>query len=126
MAIAPNSQLGKVEFLNLLATQLRYQDPLSPVDQESFISQLSQFSTLEAVEKLNVSFESVLRLEQISQGSSLVGKKVGWFDAATGKTQTGLVEQISMSHGTPVLTVNGEPVYMDQVTAIINPGSAVV
>lgn len=113
------SQLGKVEFLNLLAVQLQYQDPLSPVDQESFISQLSQFSTLEGVEKLNSSFENILAMEQISQGANLVGKQVGYLDSSTGEPKKGHVEQIAMSNGEPILTVNGEPVYMSQVTAIM-------
>jgi flagellar basal-body rod modification protein FlgD len=121
MATSIDSQLGKVEFLNLLAVQLQYQDPLSPVDQESFISQLSQFSTLEGVEKLNASFENFLAMEQISQGANLVGKEVGYFDSETGEAKKGRVEQIAMSNGEPILTVNGQPVYMSQVTAILAP-----
>jgi flagellar basal-body rod modification protein FlgD len=121
MSAGFNSTLGKVEFLNLLAVQLQYQDPLSPVDQESFISQLSQFSTLEGVEKLNSSFENILAMEQISQGANLVGKRVGYFDSNTGEAAEGLVEQIAMSNGEPILTVNGEPVHMSQVTAIMAP-----
>ena len=49
------------EFLNLLVTQLRNQDPLDPVKQEDFLSQLAQFSTLEGVENLNTNLSSQLR-----------------------------------------------------------------
>ncbi len=45
--------LGKDDFLKLLVTQLRNQDPLSPMDPEQFAAQLAQFSTVEQLTQLN-------------------------------------------------------------------------
>ena len=39
--------MGKEDFLKLLVTQLRYQDPMSPEDPKDFVAQLAQFSSLE-------------------------------------------------------------------------------
>ena len=72
-------ELGKNEFLNLLVAQLNNQDPLSPQDNGEFIAQLAQFSTVEGVDKLNTSMESMLsgyQSSQALQASSLVGRKV--------------------------------------------------
>ncbi|MGB3470224.1 MAG: flagellar hook capping FlgD N-terminal domain-containing protein [Erythrobacter sp.] len=40
--------LGQADFLRLLTTQLANQDPLEPTDNEEMLSQLAQFSSLEA------------------------------------------------------------------------------
>ncbi len=44
--------LGKDDFLKLLVTKLQNQDPLKPMDDEDFIAQLAQFSTLEQMNKI--------------------------------------------------------------------------
>jgi len=45
--VAPGGELGKDEFLQLLVTQLRNQDPMNPSDPKDFAAQLAQFSTVE-------------------------------------------------------------------------------
>jgi len=53
-------QVGKLEFLNLLTTQLQYQDPLDPMDNTAFTAQLAQFSSLEQLTNLNDKFDDML------------------------------------------------------------------
>jgi flagellar basal-body rod modification protein FlgD len=45
--VSPGGELGKDEFLQLLVTQLRNQDPMNPSDPKDFAAQLAQFSTVE-------------------------------------------------------------------------------
>lgn len=76
---AKGDELGKDQFLQLLVAQLNNQDPLSPQENGEFIAQLAQFSTLEGIENLNSTMESLLGSYQSSQAlqaSSLVGRSV--------------------------------------------------
>ncbi|MDB6049998.1 MAG: flagellar basal body rod modification protein [Pseudomonas sp.] len=75
----PSAALGKDAFLQLLTTQLKNQDPLSPQDNTAFVSQLAQFSSLEATQNLGTTVDSIATTYQSSQAlqaSSLVGRSV--------------------------------------------------
>lgn len=83
-------ELGKDDFLKLLVTQLRYQDPLNPMENTEFVSQLAQFRSLEsganiesAIKELNDSFKGTVEAQKYSAQSitnttaiSLIGKNV--------------------------------------------------
>lgn len=63
------SELGKEQFLQLLVTQMKYQDPLNPTDNTQFVEQLATFSQLEQMQNLNVTTMN-------TQAFSLVDKEV--------------------------------------------------
>lgn len=69
--------LGKQEFLKLLITQLRNQDPLNPLDQNQFLAQTAQFTSLENLQNISSQLEHMTALAQgqaLTQGASLLGK----------------------------------------------------
>jgi flagellar basal-body rod modification protein FlgD len=55
----PNGVLGKDDFLQLLLTELKYQDPTEPMDSEKILSQTSELATLEASENTNKALEQL-------------------------------------------------------------------
>lgn len=80
---SPGGNLGKDEFLQLLVSQLRNQDPLNPSDPKDFAAQLAQFSTLEQL--INIGDQLKAQAQQgvdmittlnASAALQLVGKNV--------------------------------------------------
>jgi flagellar basal-body rod modification protein FlgD len=66
-------------FLNLLMTQLKNQDPSSPMDANSFTTELVQFSSVEQQINTNTSLSTLIQLTQaadVTQASAVVGKQV--------------------------------------------------
>jgi len=113
-----NAATANRDFLHLLTVQLRNQDPFEPVKQENFIAQLAQFSTLEGVEKLNSSFTSMLRLQELSQGIEIVGKQVDYVNPASSQMDQGEVTELFVDQGSIMLVVNGQPVPIELIAAV--------
>jgi len=67
------SALGQNEFLKLLVTQMRYQDPLSPMDNAEFTAQLAQFSSLEQLFKVNDNLSSLGASQGPGEMASVAG-----------------------------------------------------
>ena len=68
--------LGGTNFLTLMLAQLKNQDPTSPVDSNTFLTQLAQLSEVQGINTLNTSFGSLsssLTSAQTMQASSLLG-----------------------------------------------------
>ncbi|AZF22886.1 flagellar hook assembly protein FlgD [Pseudomonas sp. R3-52-08] len=78
-AATGDQALGKDAFLQLLVTQLKNQNPLSPQDNGAFVAQLAQFSSLEGINTLNDSVNNIssnFSSSQALQASSLVGRSI--------------------------------------------------
>lgn len=74
-----NKTLGKEEFLKLLTMQLRYQNPLNPMDNAEFTSQLAQLSSLEALNNMVKQMSDLLLFQNSIQNTltlNLIGKNV--------------------------------------------------
>ena len=88
LSTAPKTNLGKDEFLELLTTQLKNQNPLEPLDNAAFIAQLATFSQLEQIINLNKSFSDFMSTSQKSAALSILGKDVSG-TTAKGEAVTG-------------------------------------
>lgn len=86
------STLDKDSFMLLLVTQFKYQDPLNPMDDKEFISQMAQFSSLEQMMNMNESMEKqteAINNQQMINATSYIGKLVSVTGNTIGKTTTG-------------------------------------
>lgn len=73
------SQISKIDFMTLLVAQIKNQDPMSPMDNAEFTSQLTQFTMLEEMETMNANLENDVLVGQSINNTgmlALVGKDV--------------------------------------------------
>lgn len=73
------NELGQEDFLDLMVAQLRNQDPMKPMEDGEFLTQMAQFSTSTGIQELKDSFKSFsesMQSGQTLQAASLVGRSV--------------------------------------------------
>jgi len=109
----PGGDMGKHDFLLLLSAQLKFQDPLNPQSDSDFAAGLAQFSSLEQMQNMNSTLESMA----VQYSFSLVGKFVIAESFIDGKMTEipGVVDSIFMKDGLAMAQI-GE--YIVPVTSI--------
>ena len=95
--------IGLQDFLKILLTQLTYQDPLKPMDNQQFMAQIAQFTTLEQTQQLNSKIDALLSTQASLQSVGLIGRSVD-ITTATGKA-SGTVISLSLSGDSPLISI---------------------
>jgi flagellar basal-body rod modification protein FlgD len=114
---APGGALGKDDFLRLLTAQLRYQNPLSPLEDADFIAQMAQFSALEQMSNVAEGMERLGFAAQVGEAVALIGRTVEW-EGADGATLSGVVESVSIDDGALRLRIGDEEITPGQVQRV--------
>ncbi len=114
---ASSATVSQNQFLQLMVTQLKSQDPLTPTDNGQMLAQLAQFSTLSGMQQLNTSFGDMLTLQEITQGTGLIGKKVA-YNSSSGTATSGTVGSVGMSNGQMTLQIGSDSVQLSQITGV--------
>lgn len=101
------SNLDKEAFLLLLVTQFQYQDPLNPMDDKEFISQMAQFSSLEQMMNLNESMQGItdaVNNQSMFNATSYIGKYVTTTGNVIGKTSSSVTGEDGQVTTTSTIT----------------------
>ncbi len=110
----------KIDYMSLLITELRNQNPLEPMDNQQMAAQLAQISQLELTEEMNTnletinsamsdlkySFEGSLWMAQVDYAKSLLGKTVSFYNTENGDVLEGQVKKLAFQNSQPVLTIH--------------------
>ncbi|MFT3727143.1 MAG: flagellar hook capping FlgD N-terminal domain-containing protein [Terricaulis sp.] len=91
------------DLLKIVLTQLTFQDPLKPMDNFEFVSQLAQFSQIQQTQTMSDRMLGLLQAQATNQATSVLGRVV---DVPAGAALlSGKVESISFQSGEPRLTI---------------------
>jgi flagellar basal-body rod modification protein FlgD len=95
--------MGLQDFLKILLTQLNYQDPLKPMDNQEFMAQMAQFTALEQSQRLNEKLDLLITNQAALQSVGLIGRTVDVTNDS-GKV-TGTVTSLSLQGDAPSVSV---------------------
>lgn len=115
---ASSVKATKDDFLKLLVTQMRYQDPMNPMDNAQMTSQIAQLNTVEGINQLNAtvtSLQASLMATQSMQATSLIGKTI----LADGNS-------ISLLNGSANLSMKLEGAAESVVVDVINASGRII
>lgn len=111
-------------FLKLLVAEMRTQSPLSPVDNQSFMEQMAQFSSMEQTKQMNdgilqlLSYQGILaRMQGLQQGAALLGKTV-LYKTEDGKEGSGVVKGVRVDDGKTLLDLEDRTIQLSWVTGL--------
>jgi flagellar basal-body rod modification protein FlgD len=112
----------QMDYMKLLVTQLKNQNPLEPLDNNQMAAQLAQFSQLQQLENMNSSFAQALQMSQENYAASLIGRNVSYLEQQSDMSVAqveGVVEKVHKgSDGSVLLEVNGLLVGLEDILSV--------
>jgi flagellar basal-body rod modification protein FlgD len=115
---AADVKATKDNFLKLLVTQMKYQDPMNPMDSAQMTSQIAQLNTVEGINQLNATVSNLqasLMASQSMQSASLIGKTI----LADGNS-------ISLLNGSANLSMRLEGAAESVIVDVINSSGRII
>ncbi|RNE66675.1 flagellar hook assembly protein FlgD [Cryobacterium tepidiphilum] len=121
----PKQTMDSEVFMSLLVTQLRNQDPSSPMDTNQMISQTTQLAMMEKITALSTTSDENFSLQMRMAAAGLVGQQVSYTDA-DGATVSGTATAVSFAGPVPLVTVGGADIALDAIAGVATapPASA--
>ena len=111
--------LNQEDFLKLLITQFSTQDPLNPVTDTAFISQMAEFTALENAKETQSEISLIRKQSANQEAISMIGKDVELLSGDDGII-FGRVSKVLIDSDGPKLVVSGHPYALDKVVAVKN------
>ena len=108
--------LDKDDFLKILVTQLKNQNPMEPLQDRDFIAQMAQFSSVEQL--MNMAKEMTALRQNLGLASDLIGKRIEWTEpnqAGEPIAYEGIVESIVVRGGEQFAKVGEREVKLDSI-----------
>ena len=112
--------LTSQDFLKMLITELKNQDPTQPVSNSELLQQLSQMQALQSNVELKSTLDDFASNEQIASGASFLGKVVSGTDANSNQV-SGVADQIFMQNGTLMIGIGSSAISVANVTGVSLP-----
>src|SRR5262245_46937300 len=112
--------LTSQDFLKMLITELKNQDPTQPVSNSELLQQLSQMQALQSNVELKSTLQDFANNQQVASGASFLGKLVTGTDANNNPV-SGVADSVFLQNGTLMIGVGSSSISVANVTGISLP-----
>ena len=115
-----SNTMGMEDFLQLLTTQIANQDPLEPMKDTEFISQMANIASLEQMQQFTKGFETFADSQKDMVAQAYLGKMVNISEE--GQDVTGLVDSVEKNEDGKIFVTVGDKNYLPaNITRVSNP-----
>lgn len=119
-AVKQPDALDKDAFLQILVTQLKYQDPTQPMENQDFIAQMAQFSSLEQMTNVSKNLDTLGKMQATTQSAALVGRTVELRNPSNAQQPiTGTVNKVRFENGEPRLVIGGNEYPLTDLISVL-------
>ena len=108
-----NTSLSQEDFLRLFLTELNFQDPLEPVDNKEFLSQIAQFASIEQGRQTSENVENLVFLTSLQQSVGLIGQQVEIADSIGNSSGTVTAVRFTSDGATLTLELSNGAILTD-------------
>jgi len=108
-------------FLQLLVAQVRYQDPLEPMNNNEAMAQTAQFTMVEQMTKVAEQQQELLAFQQATLAAGMIGRSATGVDEVDGSIVSGVVSSVEFNQGDPQLIIDGQRVAVDSIVSTSDP-----
>lgn len=114
---SPKQTMDSEMFLQLLVTQLRSQDPSSPMDTNAMMTQTTQLASMEQLTTMTGLSEENFSLQMRIAAAGMIGKQIT-YTGADGAERTGTATAVSFADKVPSVTVDGTAIRLDAIAGV--------
>ena len=116
-AVKSLTEDGGTQFMQLLLAQLRNQNPLDPVQDKDFMSQVTQLNSFQELQKMTKLLQELGKSNTLTDAASLIGKTVK-VRAADGQVRSGLVSGVTLTGDTATLIMGSDQAPLTDVIGV--------
>lgn len=119
----PKQTMDSEVFMHLLVTQLRNQDPSSPMDTNQMISQTTELAMMEQLTTMAGLDQENFSLQMRTSAAALIGRTVS-YAGPDGVAVTGVATSVSFVKSVPTVTVGGKEVQLDWISGVVDSAAS--
>ena len=113
-----SSKISRDDFLKLLIAQMTHQDPLQPMDNEQFISQMAQLQTLEESQTISANTGKLAERQGLLTATAMIGSPISALDTDGNAVVGGTVERVTSTEDGIRLWVGDHEIKLDDVVEV--------